>query len=388
MNGSIDRDEIKTFLQEQFDVVEETGGVSIVSLMHHAHTGPVELLSTKAGHSKWGNAESMAQLFDAYAIRHAKGVVGGGAQQYELTICRGGENRASSVLPFIRVGALNVTGPSGSIATEPPTELGLRQQAQRWGEQIVALTHQSLAGLMHSQQSAIDARDRRLNEVENNNRELFLGLKQTLLEIDRMRHDTRMQELSAMRAAEFQKQLMALAPALINMMVGKDVLPTMLAEESLFDAISAGASPDQMRVLTSFVTANVQNGAYLAGVINDRYSKYHEKQERVRLEEQRLMKALPGRSYDEGERDAAGDALRLLRGDSPPAPVAPKLPAMSTANGNGMPSVPPASKDTELIERLFAKVPEGMIGTLAATLAGEDPELAQAIQTRYAEAKK
>lgn len=402
MNGTIDKDEMRMFLTEQFEVVEETGGVSIVSLMHHAHTGPIELLSLKTGHPKWNNPEGMATLFDAYAARHAKGVVGGGAQQYELTVCRGGDNRPSSVLPFIRVGATNVTGPSGSLATEPPTEIGRLQQAQRWGEQITQMTFQSLAGLQHSQQAAIDARDRRINEVEKTNGELWIACKQLLLELDKQRHDVRMQELAAMRAAEFQRHLMALAPALINMMTGKDVFPSIMAEESVFEGLAAGSTPEQIRAFTAFVSTQVKNGEYLAGVINDRYQKYHDKQARLQAEEKRLMRMTPGApSYDEAERDAAGEAMRVLKGESPTAPKLPPAAKEAPKGSNGGTEVTKEatngtsgdvtatpSKDTALIERLFAKVPEGMIGALAATLAAEDPELAQMIQARYAEGKK
>ncbi len=394
MSGSNDRDAIQQFLEEQFGMIEGDGAVSIVGLVHYAHTGEVQIHAAKTGQAHWGKPDEMARTFDALATRHARGVVGGGAQQYQITVCRGTDGRPTSVLPFVRVGARNIAGPEGSLATEPPTPMGLTQQAQRWGEQITQMAFHGMGQLQHSQQRALDARDSKIENMEKINADLWLACKNLLLELDKRRHDERMSEIAAARMAEFQKQVMTLAPALVNMMTGKEIVPLSAADTSILDTIAAFATPDDVRLITAGL-ATKEGGATIASTLQDRFNQYHRRKAEQDAVEKRLMAGLPARSYEEAERDAAGEAIRALRG----APVETKaLPTGKTANGvngaNGANGhVETATSDTpvdgeKLWDDLFTSAEPGKIEMLIGVLGSAQPGLADRLRARFEASKK
>ena len=214
MNGANDREEIKRFLEEQFGAVEESGAVSVVGMTHIAHNGAVQLHAMTGSHGKWGNADAMAFAFDSIATRHARGVSSGGAQQFELAVSRGGEQRQTAVLPFVRVGSGNMIGPNGSLATEPPTQTGMTSQAMRLleilGHGAFALTKDNI----ETMRGLIRDLTQRLQETDSNNRELWLSLKNVLMELQKQTHEQRLKEITAQRMTEIQKQVIKFAPAL------------------------------------------------------------------------------------------------------------------------------------------------------------------------------
>jgi hypothetical protein len=396
MSGTNDRDEIKNFLNEQFDAVEEGGELAAVVMYHHAGTGEIELHSMKTGHTKWKNAEAMAYTFDAIAVRHARGISGGGGQQFDLRVTRGTEGRPSAILPFIRVGAPNLgAGSMGGLSTEPPTPTGLTQQAQRWGEQITQQTFAQIAHLQVSQQKALDARDTKIEAMEKINGELWIACKGLLLELDKRRHAEKLAELSAARMAEFQKQVMMLAPALLNMMAGREVFPLNAADTATIDTIAAMASGEDLRMLTS-VLSQKEGGAAIAATLTDRFDQYHKRKAAEAATEKRLLNELPDRTYDEAERDAAGEAIHALRsngaGNGAPQGPTPKalqqrahIEPAAQANGGSQPMT------DDLLDIILATVNEGEVEMLATMLAAkrpDQPDLAQRIRERFEASRK
>jgi hypothetical protein len=380
MSGSNDRVEIQTFLEEEFGLVTEDGAVATVDLQHHAHSGPVEMHNMKVGHGKWGKPDEMAATFDALAVRHAKGIVGGGAQQYELSVCRGTSGRPSSVLPFVRVGSSNITGPSGSLATEPPTPIGQLQQGMRMGEQVVQGMIGQINPTFRVQGELIDRLMRRLSECDQENRELWIACKDLILDLQKTRHAEKLTELNAARMAEFQKQAMTLAPALLNMMAGREVFPLSTADTAILDSIAGWASAEDIRMITGAL-ATKEGGPAIASSLTDRFDLYHKRKAAEATAEKRMLEGLPKRTYEEAENDAAGDAMRVLRGtDHRPHKV------IQETAGNGVSHPTPAAApavDEKLWDDLFASVPESMVEMLATTLAGDKPELAERIQARF-----
>jgi hypothetical protein len=400
MNGGNDRETIRQWLESEFAAVEESGAVAIIGMVHHAHSGPAQLHAMKVGHSKWGDADAMAHTFDSIASRHARGVSSGGAQQYELSICRGSDGRPTTVLPFVRVGSPNITGPSGSLATEPPTTVGQVQQGMRQAELVV----QGMLGQIHPtfrvQGDLIDKLMKRLSEVDQENRELWVAAKGLLMELMKEKHADKMRELMAARMTEFAKHVMRLAPALLNMMTGREVFPLSPADTGILDTIAALATPEDVRALSAVLMTKGDEGAALATVLTDRFSTYHKRRKEEETAEQRLIAGLPARSYEEAERDAAGDAMRVLRGGGGPK----ALPAngksgggssagLAKTNGNGHADVSttptsPGSEGDQLWQDVFNQVPADMIHMLASGLGTQDPELSKRVLAAYEASKK
>ena len=313
MSGSNDREEIKRFLEEQFDALEEGGAVSSVGLVHHAHSGPVELHSMSTGHGKWKNAEAMSFTFDMIATRHAKGVSSGGAQQYEIAVARGGDRKQTSVLPFVRVGSANLVGPNGSLATEPPTQTGMTSQSMRLLEQFAqgsfAQNRDNIETLKFLIKELLAGR----GELEANNRDLWVNLKMVLMELQKQTHEQRLKEITAMRMAEFQKQVIKLAPALLNMMAGREVFPLSTADTGFIELVASAATPEDVRMLQAAVQGR-PGGAHISAVLADRFEQARKRLAEEATNEARLMSGLGTKTYEEAERDAAGLAMRVLRG--------------------------------------------------------------------------
>lgn len=411
------REEIHGWLEEVFGTQEEAGGVSIISLTHIDGYGrELEIYSVKSGGTKWGDVPALTEVLYRFADRHSRNLPG--AQSFKLQAMFGPENRPLRFLPIQMTGALHFGAlPGGGMATEPPTATGQLQQAMRLTEQQAQLAHAQVQHATQTQHQIIEGLRAENLAYKRENAELWIAAKDLIVDMLKMRHDTRMGELAAARAAEFQRQVMALAPALVNMMAGKDIFPSAVAEKSLLDGLAAGTSPEQMRTFAAIVASQVQNGDKLSAVLMEHYNKYHEKVARQAAEEKRLLNNTPG-VYDTGERDAAGEAIKILRGGShqevekqlPPAGAtvmkalenvidetpkgngaANEAPtATEKVNGAGVHGPAPAVTKEEgdaLLDVMLEGASESEIDMLSGILAAKRPDvpdLADRIKTRFA----
>lgn len=419
------REEIRSWLEEIFDTQEEVGGVSIISLTHNDGYGrELEIYSTKTGQTKWGDVPAMSDVLYRFADRHSRNLTG--TQSFKLQAMFGPENRPLRYLPLQITGALHFGAlPGGGMATEAPTPTGQLQQAMRLTEQQAQLANAQVQHATQTQHQIIEGLRAENLAYKRENAELWIAAKDLILDLLKMRHDTRMSELAAARAAEFQRQVMALAPALVNMMAGRDIFPNAIAEKSLLDGLAAGTSPEQMRTFATIVASQVQNGDKLSAVLMEHYNKYHEKVARQAAEEKRLLQSTPG-VYETGERDAAGDAIKILRGGSakevekqlpapgsvvmkalgdvmnrpngtngvstsegsPPGEVSAATEVVGTV-GNGAPAAPVVSKEEgdALLDVMLEGASESEIDMLSGILAAKRPDvpdLADRIKARFA----
>jgi hypothetical protein len=382
------KDEICGWVQERMEDVEQDGQLGIIGLIHFDSQGREQpILTKKAGCDKWGDSNALGNAIYIFAARHARGLIG--AQSFSLHATYGNAGAATRFLPFGLPGMLQFGHiPGGGLATESPNAIGAQSQGMRLTELVVQGMIGQINPTMHAQLALIDRVMRRLQEVDQENRELWLAAKELIMELNKQRHDVRMQELAAMRAAEFQRQIMALAPALINMMAGKDIFPLLAADTSLLDAIAAGATPDDMRMVTSWLQSR-PNGDVIAATLNDRYANYQKRMSAEKQEEERLIKSVPGRSYEEGERDAAGEATKLLtrRPNGSNGEPEPKALTNGHTNGHTMSNaVASNAEGDELFDTVLATVGDNEIDMLANMIAAkkpDQPDLAARIKARY-----
>jgi hypothetical protein len=141
------RDTLRDWIHEMQTDVEQEGGLAILGLIHHNGQGqevPIRAISSKAqGGGKWGNADALADMFDACAQRHALGCVGGGAQQFTIHACFGTSGKPTRMLPFAKMGmAHHGAIPGGGLGTEPPTGTGAMSQGMR----LLRFTHRAISG--------------------------------------------------------------------------------------------------------------------------------------------------------------------------------------------------------------------------------------------------
>ncbi len=413
---SNDRDKITEWLREEFEVVEERGEVSAVVLVHIAHSGETQMHQFLPQNANWKKPEEMARVFDSVATRHAKGIVGGGQQQYQLMMTRGTDATTTSVLPLIRFGASNLMGPQGSLSTEAPTPMGMAQQTMRHQELMIQGSFEKDRIVFHEMRVQLQElrADNRLLRQEN--LEVWMGAKDLALELIKRREDERQREINARRMAEFQKQAMKLAPALINMMAGKEVFPLSRADSDMIDAIAELASPDEIHMLTAGLQQK-EGGQQLAALLVSRFDDFRKRKSAEEAAEARLLKELPKRSYEEAERDAAGEAMQMLAGKTPglkslrqlvegtrlnggesnganghtaeakAEPVASEAPAEGVMEPASEPAAEAAADDDRaLLDDFFGTVPAAQFHMLASVLGEGHPQLAERLKRRHAAA--
>lgn len=305
------RVEMRGWIEECLADIEQEGGCSIIGLTHKDGSGREDtIFSMKSGSGKFGDAQAMTDIFYRFAQRHANGLIG--QQSFVLNAVWGKADQPSRWLPFGMPGRLQFGAIPGGGGTEPPTEIGMRSQGMRMGEMAVQGAFGQMARNSDVQQKIVDGLMKRQTDLETENRELWIGCKNLLLELGRQRHDERMKELTAARLGDFQKQAMRLAPALLNMVADREIFPQAVADDSIFDFIASTTTEGDFKALMA-VLGQKEGGDKIVPVLIDRYNKYHERMADEAAKERRLLAGLPDRSYEEAEKDAMGEAMRALR---------------------------------------------------------------------------
>lgn len=306
------RDEIKGWLDERLSDVEQEGQLAIVGLIHfNSHGQEQELFAMKSGSGKWGNAESMTESFYGYAARHARGLIG--AQQFNLTACYGSNGKATRFLPFGLPGSLQFGSvPGGGMATEAPTEIGMRSQGMRMGELVVQGMLGQINPTFRVQADLIDRLMKRMAELEGENRELFLALRQELERTVQLAHERRLKELEFMRATEERRRLIKIMPAFLNAMTGREVFPESTEDSALIETLCENVTEDEIKMFSAVLG---QKSPELAGLMMNRFNAIQKKKLAENDELKRLAReATGGGSYEAAERDAGGEPVKQMNG--------------------------------------------------------------------------
>ena len=378
------RDEIRNWLAEVLSEVNEQGSCAFVSLLHFdGHGRETELFLMKAGSGKWGNADEMGDSFHRFAERHARGLPG--AQQFKLHAGFGSSTTALRFLPFGLAGALSFGAlPGGGLASEAPTPVGQVSQGMRMGEIVVQGMIGQINPTFRVQSDLISMLMHYLKDSESDKRELWIACKNLLMELQKEKHADKMRELMAARMTEFGKHLITLAPAIINMMADREVFPLSTADTAILDFIASVSSPADMAMMQQALMSKGEGGKEIAVTLTDRFNKYHQRKAEEAAADKRLMDGLPSRSYEEAELDAAGEALKALRGkgngtSSQSTDVAVKALTQKAPSSEVSAGTPPR-KDFNSAENfladLFEKVAPEKIDMVINVLGMEQPELA------------
>lgn len=405
------RDEIRGWLSEMLSDVEQEGTLSGVILMHYdGNHNERDVHSMKAGGAKWGDAEKMAELFFQMASRHARGLIG--AQQFQLQAVFGGADRATRVLPFGLPGQLQFGAIPGGLATEPPTTTGQASQGMRLAELVTQGMIAQIHPTFNVQASLIDRLMRRQAELEAENRELFLALREELRRTVVQAHEIRMKELQYIRNTEAMRRALKLLPAFLNGIMSKQIFPESVEDQALIETLCENLSEDDIKLLA---TGLGQKSPELSALVLNRFTVIQKRKKDEQAELGRLAREARG-DYESGERDAGGEPTRPL--DEPPgaaetlrqlgqrtARALEGAPAPATnghanghangANGNGSQVVevrsspdPELAEDKALLDDLFGTVADSEIDMLVGVLGMKDPKLAERLKARHGKVKR
>lgn len=151
--------------------------------------------------------------------------------------------------PFEMQGA-SIVGRGG---VEPATADGERMQRMRQSEGMygfaLSMVRESFSAML-STNRILSEENGRLRHESADTIELA---RETILRQAAEAHDLRMQELQFARSTEERKKIMQLAPVVLNKILGKEVIPTGVADTSLFESIANDLSADELEMLLGFL---------------------------------------------------------------------------------------------------------------------------------------
>lgn len=404
MNGSVSRDEIASALAEHLGVVVEgegpgTGPVQAACLIHHANGGATEVelhgLFAQRGGPVWGDAAKMAELLDVIATRHARGIAGGGQQQFQIAIVRSG--KACGFIPFTRVGSPVVAGPGG-LSTEGPTGVGMTSQGMRLLEIHSQGNFQLTGALMTASMNMLDKISARLDAAEARADARAQTIATMIVQFIQMSTNAQLRALGI----EAARRLLPLAPGYIAMVAGGDSAAAAdTAQQSIFDALVENYSGEQLQQMLAQM-ASGEGGSAVSAIAADQLVKAKRRKETRDRATKSLVDASPATTYADGEADAGGDvirqALRAIQAETP-------QPALPNGHAKGAPPKalpkteakreapdgrPATSRGDDLLDTMLATVSDSEIEMLATMMAAkrpDQPDLAQRIRDRFAAVK-
>jgi hypothetical protein len=383
-----DQDEMCAWLKEQFEAVEEEGALAALVLFHYssanADISEIDGIRSNQTNLGWGDAEKLSNRFSAVAARHAKGLQGGGQQQFQIHAVYGTSQKPKRVYPFLKMGQINfgIMSAASGLVTDPPTPMGMNQQAMRWGERLVDRTFGYGEKLMDSQQRALDKRDTTIESLTKENRDLFLALRQVLIDTVKLEHDKRINELQFLRSSNERAKLIRLLPALANGIAGRQIFPENAEDSALVRELAEVSDPETVEKLRSILAVKSPEAAAL--LMNRFEEKQKERKQDVENFEKLVTEVRGDGTYEEGELEASGLAGQLRKIITPEE---------KRVNGNGHAAPKQlqaavtevvSNEDSQLIEELFGEIPGAQRAMLFGMLANKNKGLADRLKARAA----
>lgn len=387
-----DQDEMCAWLKEQFETIEEVeGALAALVLFHYssanADISEIDGIRSNQTNLGWGDCEKLSARFGSVAQRFARGISGGGQQQFQIHAVYGTSQKPKRVYPFLKMGQINFmnTTAAGGLATDPPTPMGMNQQAMRWGERLVDRTFGYGEKLMDSQQRALDKRDTTIESLTKENRDLFLALRQVLIDTVKLEHDKRINELQFLRSSNERAKLIRLLPALANGIAGRQIFPENAEDSALVRELAEVSDPETVEKLRSILAVKSPEAAAL--LMNRFEEKQKERKQDVENFEKLVTEVRGDGTYEEGELEASGLAGQLRKIITPEE-------KRVNGNGNGHTArqLPAATEivdqqpndDSHLVDELFSEIPAAQRTMLFGMLAGRNKGLADRLKARAA----
>lgn len=227
---------LEQWIIEALNDDDKEGELSMLSCVHVIGQSEREVHTVKFGGKKW-TAHDLGDLF----LRKAKNTSQelSGAQHFALLAFYGGRSQFEARKPFRIQGDTDLAGQNGS---EGPTGTGLTQQAMRHMEAVMALAVRQTSILFEAQNSTITSLSTQLDRTRNENIQAFDAVKNLLMEKATNSHQHRMEQLSFKRSSDDRAALWKLAPAALNRLSGKTIVPESTADTALIESLATAIS--------------------------------------------------------------------------------------------------------------------------------------------------
>ncbi len=229
--------------QDLYGVKKCTG----FSLVHMRGGQEVELKTIKIGSRQW-EPKDLAELFESTAETFAGGVPG--TQQFQVMAFYDDNERPQSFYPFRKACDPDHDG----ITTEPPTPTGQLSQFMRHLEAKERMTSQYTVSIFSILERTVKVQADRIQMLEKEQFDAVDLAKEMILKSAAQSHDREMELLKAKQSAGDREKVLALLPAVVNRVSGKEIFPQSTADSALFENLAGSLTEKQVQQLSSILT--------------------------------------------------------------------------------------------------------------------------------------
>jgi hypothetical protein len=202
-----------------------------LALIHRVGISTQEIHAVEIGSRQW-DVRELAQLFKGKADNYAAELVG--VQTFNLLAFYGGSKEPQALKPFIVHGVEDF----GGMATEGPTKDGLLQQMMRHTEAERQIGAKQVQGLIEMTMTLANVVVKENIALRQENREGFEMIKTLIMGSVENREAARLKELQYQRESAERQKWLSFAPAVINRVFGRDVLPESLEDTALIEGLA------------------------------------------------------------------------------------------------------------------------------------------------------
>lgn len=254
-----------------------------LTLFYETATGGTKEILTQIIEGKTWDAKTLYRVFSGRAETHVQDRQGN--HTFTLDAYFDAKNSAEASHTFIVIDGEIKNGGSARNVTEHPNQTGIIAQFMRHLETKDALMVGLVQGIVKQwsgeRNELLEQARRDRNEM---NDATAIVRELTMAASDR-EHEQRMKELQYLRTTQERDMMMKAAPALINTITGKEVIPAEVSDSMLIDTIGEAVTNDQIELLVKMGVIKQE----VAGILIARFAQTREK----KAKEIELLKKIP-----------------------------------------------------------------------------------------------
>lgn len=229
---------------------DKEGKCTSMALVHMHGQNERELHAVKFGPKAWDPKE-LAAMFRGKAESYAADIVG--AQTFNLLAFYDHRSEAQNRKPFIIQGEHDSHG----LTTEPPTKEGQIMQGMRHMEAVIQLAFQQTRMLFESSNAMLTTLATQNTRLIQENRDSFEIVKELMIKQIERDDERAMKRLEFERRTTERSHWLGLAPALVNSIVGREVIPQSTADSKLIDQLIESLDHDDIQKLAGVIKPEI-----------------------------------------------------------------------------------------------------------------------------------
>lgn len=233
------RQTLEQWIFEALNDSDKGAKCSGLGLIHRVGVREQEIHAVDIGSRQWDTKE-LATLFKGKAENYAAELVG--VQTFNLLAFYGGSKEPQAIKPFM----VNGVEDYGGLATEGPTKDGLLQQMMRHTEAERQIGVKQVHGLIEMTMQLAQVVVKENLSLRTENRESFDLLKQMIMGQVENREAARLKELQFQRESQERQKWLSFAPAVVNRLFGREVVPESLEDTALIEGMAAKLTEDDI----------------------------------------------------------------------------------------------------------------------------------------------